>query len=149
GWASPASSHVKASCRFVDCLVFGRIPPPRLPVVPCVCVFGPSRSRWSHLGGELPIGERLQNGTMASADFCHPLPPHCCSGSQTSLAGRQISRNKSVLFRPAPAGFTSSQSWERRVSLSLANSPTARRLISDFCSSGRDCGSGFLQTPPR
>ena len=87
GRASPASSgdppgrNAKALCP-CGLPVFRRMPPPRLTVVPYVFVFGPSPPRWRRLGGVKPIGDELPAGTMASADFCRPVPPHRCGGSR-------------------------------------------------------------------
>jgi hypothetical protein len=82
---------------------------------------------------------------LTSAD---PSPP-VAEQVATSVAGQQISRDKPMIFRPAPAGSTPGRPWGPRVSLSLASSPGARCLLSGFCSSGRGCGLGFFQTPPR
>jgi hypothetical protein len=89
---------------------------PSPPVVPCVRVFGPSLT--------------FRLGTMASADSCRPIPHRLRCGSPPERAGRQASRDKHPFFRPAPAGFTPSRSWESRVSLSVASSPTAPGLLS-------------------
>jgi len=56
------------------------------------------------------------------------------------VADEQTSRDKLMIFRPAPAGSTPGRLWRPRVSLSSASSPGARCLLSGFCSSGRGCG---------
>lgn len=67
---------------------------------------------------------------MASADFCHPIRSHRC---KRSLSARwQTSRDKHSFFRPAPAGSTTGRSWEPRVSLHCASSPTAYGLAIRF-----------------
>ncbi len=106
----------------------------------------------SYLGASHSCSALLptRRGTMASADFCHLFPP--VSRLVVLLFRKtrpQISRDKHSLFHPVPARFTTSQSWESRVSLLSASSPTAHGLLSGSCSSGRGSRSGFLQTPPR
>ena len=103
----------------------------------------PSDTSFSALrqGGQFPA-------TMASADFCRPVPTPLDAGST-----RQIDRSPRVMhvtflpytrriYRPTlPDGY--------RALKIMAFSPGWTCLVCGFCSSGRDFACGFLQIPPR
>ena len=94
--------------------------------------------------GPSPEGIR---DTMASADFCRLMLRH-------SRAPRfrlsQTSPGKNADLHPMYLPhLPQCVPGSGRVSFCLANSPTHHGLICDFCSSGRDFATGFLQIPPR
>lgn len=89
----------------------------------------------------------VKQPTMASADFCPPIPPPHDSSSQ-----RQIDRSPRVMhatFTLMPAASTSA------VSVQVLGFEDNRllthcdRLVCDSCSSGQCFAFGFLQIPPR
>jgi hypothetical protein len=98
-------------------------------------VFGPS-PRWS-----LPA-------TMASADFCRPVPTPLDVGST-----RQIGRSPRVMrvtFLPYTRRIYSPTLPDGYRALKvIAFSPGWDCLVCGFCSSGRDFACGFLRIPPR
>ena len=85
--------------------------------------------------------------TMASADFCQPIPAPYDTGST-----RRVDRSPRVrraTFTLMPAAFTAVfpvqvSGFEDNCLLTQYD-----RLICDFCSSGQCFACGFLQIPPR
>jgi len=91
----------------------------------------------------------VRPATMASADFCQPLPPPLDGGSPYR-AGRQTSQGKTCHFPPIyPPHLLPHPPDDYRALSLLALSPGCGCLICGSCSSGREFACGFLQTPPR
>ena len=112
------------------CLTCSALPAiARAAVVPQRCATGAFLVLWPRLTSDTP--SRSIAGSVAKP-----------------LAANQISRDKHSFFRSVAAGFTQDQFWKSRVSPPFAGSPTVSCLLSDFSSSARSCGLGFLQTPP-
>jgi hypothetical protein len=126
--ASPTSSSRKV------CLLaaFGVCLAANVSAIPCLSLFGPSP---------------LSAGTMASADFCLPFPAHCWTGSLCGQEGRSpgiSARSVAPLLPDLPQAGLGSRGFHCLVPAH----PPPEAYLSGFCSSGRGCGSGFLQTPP-
>ena len=90
----------------------------------------------------------VKTATMASADFCQPIPTPLDDGS-TRQVGRppRVSRatfipyTRRIYFRTLPYGY--------RALEIMASSPGCGCLICGSCSSGRDFAYSFLPTMPR
>ncbi|KKK52802.1 hypothetical protein LCGC14_3101240, partial [marine sediment metagenome] len=85
--------------------------------------------------------------TMASADFCYPIPTSYNAGSQ-----RQDDRPPKVIrvtFPFIPAASTSAVSVQVSGFEDKGLLTHCDRLLCDFCSSGQCFAFSFLQIPPR
>jgi hypothetical protein len=85
--------------------------------------------------------------TMASADFCPPIPPPHDSGSQW-----QVDRSPRVMratFTLIPAASTSAVSVQVSGFEDNGLLTHGGRLLCDFCSSGQCFAFSFLQIPTR
>ena len=84
--------------------------------------------------------------TMASADFCQPIPTPLDAGS-TMQVGRSP-RVRRATFTLMPAAFTALLSVQVSGFEDNCLLTQHDRLICDFCSSGQCFACGFLQIPP-
>jgi len=86
--------------------------------------------------------------TMASADFCYPIPTLCRAGS--TQAEQQISRGKTRDFRSIYLPHIQpSDPDDIGLQILLPPRPSNDCLVCDFCSSGQSFALSFLPTPPR
>ena len=91
---------------------------------------------------------RLVNTTtMASADFCQPIPAPLDAGS-TWQVGRPP-RVRHATFTLMPVAFTTVLSVQVSGFEDICLLTQYGRLLCDFCSSGQCFACGFLQIPPR
>ena len=85
--------------------------------------------------------------TMASADFCQPIPAPLDAGST-----RQVDRPPRVIhatFTLIPAAYTTVPSVQVSGFEDIRLLTQYDRLVYDSCSSGQCFACGFLQIPPR
>ena len=133
--------------------VLSRVPPATLPgkevlLSASVCNF------CDHRGSGFPIRLAcsalqwlVKPPTMASADFCPPIPPPHDSGSQW-----QVGRSPRVMhatFTLIPAASTSAVPVQVPGFEDIGLLTHCDRLLCDFCSSGQCFAFSFLQIPPR
>jgi hypothetical protein len=85
--------------------------------------------------------------TMASADFCCPIPISLDTGSQWQ--NNRPPKVMRVTFPLMPAEYTSAVSVQVLGFKDICLFTHCGRLICDFCSSGQCFAFGFLQIPPR
>jgi hypothetical protein len=85
--------------------------------------------------------------TMASADFCPPIPPPHDSGSQWPVD--RPPRVMRATFTLIPAAFTSAVSVQVPGFEDIGLLTHCDRLLCAFCSSGQCFAFSFLQIPPR
>ena len=84
--------------------------------------------------------------TMASADFCCPIPSPCSDGSQWQ--DNRPPRVRRVTFPLIPAASTSAVSVQVLGFEDMRLLTHCDRLLCDSCSSGQCFAFGFLQIPP-
>ena len=85
--------------------------------------------------------------SMASADFCHPIPtPH---GVGSQWQGNRPPKVMHVTFTLIPAASTTAVSVQELGFEDIGLLTHCGRLICGSCSSGQCFAFGFLQIPPR
>ena len=145
---------VNLHCRDLCCLnrvllqvLPATLPGEKVPLSPFIC------NSCGHRNSGFPIRTTcsalqlpVKQPTMASADFCPPIPPPHDSGSQW-----QVDRYPRVMratFTLIPAAFTSAVSVQVLGFEDNGLLTHCDRLVCDFCSSGQCFAFSFLQIPP-